>query len=647
MSDDKCLKTPEERAMEVGDILRDGVDDGDIADLRRQLKAEKAARKKDGQQRDKALAEILAWQQHTGEQTPYNAGMMMSDMRAAKETAERERDEAIPFMLAVKAAHNGYDPAARALGVFDEPATPAEAIAELLAEKDELFKAELDVVMQGRYERAAAAKALQQALDRTHEEVDRLKKRNEQLVLASSGNYWSWQGDAEDYPESLVCPILIGADAMRAILRQRNEAQAACAAMAPFPPLAATLGNALLGLSNIYWDGKRNERRHSPDPALAFLAESAWTRARAALEKCTSEGSHLGYDRLHDGRAIALRPNPGQPLLDEVAYLREHHDDCHQPAANYELLLDRLKGVPTNHGDCPVAAKLDALEAENERERDEAMAACAMIRAELEELVVIPGCVSEAILNLPLMLGRASLQKARAILHQPNPGQPLLDKLDALEAENERLREAAEAASDEKRDCQRLLDLEIAHAQDLEAENERERDEVQAACAAATRMIQDLVIAIVCHGTPHDKDRTGFKRVIDKEQAWRALPNPGQPLLDKCTALKAENKRLRGIVDRLFPQGDGYLIATFKHGYNGDNVVFWRPNQAGYTAILSRAGVYSAEETAGICRPGYDCVAVPASVIRSLAVAGINSECGGSRMELTEAAEAASEKETT
>lgn len=32
-----------------------------------------------------------------------------------------------------------------------------------------------------------------------------------------------------------------------------------------------------------------------------------------------------------------------------------------------QLLLCRLKGEPTNHGDCPVAARLDQLEAELER----------------------------------------------------------------------------------------------------------------------------------------------------------------------------------------------------------------------------------------------------------------------------------------
>ena len=32
--------------------------------------------------------------------------------------------------------------------------------------------------------------------------------------------YWAWQGDGEDHVESLVCPILISAEAMRGLLSQ-------------------------------------------------------------------------------------------------------------------------------------------------------------------------------------------------------------------------------------------------------------------------------------------------------------------------------------------------------------------------------------------------------------------------------------------
>lgn len=53
------------------------------------------------------------------------------------------------------------------------------------------------------------------------------------------------------------------------------------------------------------------------------------------------------------------KSNSRAEAADIIEYLTEHHDDCHQPAANYQLLLDKLSGVPTNRGDCVVAAKLD------------------------------------------------------------------------------------------------------------------------------------------------------------------------------------------------------------------------------------------------------------------------------------------------
>jgi hypothetical protein len=61
------------------------------------------------------------------------------------------------------------------------------------------------------------------------------------------------------------------------------------------------------------------------------------------------------------------KSNSRAEAADIIEYLTEHHDDCHQPAANYQLLLDKLAGEPTNHGDCVVAAKLDEQAQEIER----------------------------------------------------------------------------------------------------------------------------------------------------------------------------------------------------------------------------------------------------------------------------------------
>ncbi len=57
------------------------------------------------------------------------------------------------------------------------------------------------------------------------------------------------------------------------------------------------------------------------------------------------------------------------------------YDANHQPAANYELLLARLAGEPTNHGNEPVAAYIDRIE----RERDEATKRADGLLAELAE----------------------------------------------------------------------------------------------------------------------------------------------------------------------------------------------------------------------------------------------------------------------
>lgn len=33
-----------------------------------------------------------------------------------------------------------------------------------------------------------------------------------------AGNFWYWQGDGYDYPESLVCPVVMRADTLRKML---------------------------------------------------------------------------------------------------------------------------------------------------------------------------------------------------------------------------------------------------------------------------------------------------------------------------------------------------------------------------------------------------------------------------------------------
>lgn len=49
-------------------------------------------------------------------------------------------------------------------------------------------------------------------------EVAHLTSRLHQVTLYQDGLAWHWQGDGEDYPESLTCPVVIPANALRELM---------------------------------------------------------------------------------------------------------------------------------------------------------------------------------------------------------------------------------------------------------------------------------------------------------------------------------------------------------------------------------------------------------------------------------------------
>ena len=49
------------------------------------------------------------------------------------------------------------------------------------------------------------------------------------------------------------------------------------------------------------------------------------------------------------------------------------------------------------------------------------------------------------------------------------------------------------------------------------------------------------------------------------------------------------------------PDAGMWLIATIKHGFAGDDTVFWAADRCGYTSIVDRAGRYTKEEADEIC----------------------------------------------
>src|ERR1035437_6260039 len=107
------------------------------------------------------------------------------------------------------------------------------------------------------------------------------------------------------------------------------------------------------------------------------MAENKNVHAYWWCPNCKAEvdGSRVTYQEKHDSCGHQVESIPvGLATYDELtaeldAAKKERDEvDCHQPAANYELLLCKLRGEPTNHGDCPVAAKIDELEGKDKRQ---------------------------------------------------------------------------------------------------------------------------------------------------------------------------------------------------------------------------------------------------------------------------------------
>lgn len=55
-----------------------------------------------------------------------------------------------------------------------------------------------------------------------NEELERENARLRLLLEGHEGDYWAWQGDGFDYPESLTCPVIMSANTLRELLKKAN-----------------------------------------------------------------------------------------------------------------------------------------------------------------------------------------------------------------------------------------------------------------------------------------------------------------------------------------------------------------------------------------------------------------------------------------
>lgn len=57
---------------------------------------------------------------------------------------------------------------------------------------------------------------------------DQWRDRANTVEAIERGEVWYWQGDGEDHPESLTCPVIMKAHALREFLTARDERDALC-----------------------------------------------------------------------------------------------------------------------------------------------------------------------------------------------------------------------------------------------------------------------------------------------------------------------------------------------------------------------------------------------------------------------------------
>jgi hypothetical protein len=83
-----------------------------------------------------------------------------------------------------------------------------------MAEEIQRLRKQLEAVKDGYTEYVNSVQTAEQA------EIERLMAENKTLSRIPKGEVWYWQGDGEDYPESLGCPVIMEPDVLRGLLEK-------------------------------------------------------------------------------------------------------------------------------------------------------------------------------------------------------------------------------------------------------------------------------------------------------------------------------------------------------------------------------------------------------------------------------------------
>lgn len=97
-----------------------------------------------------------------------------------------------------------------------------EFAGKIIAQAKCLAIAPEEAIIETMSKAAAALTVQEKSIEELKSKLVYLEDRNRgleqtltNLADQAAGDFWTWQGDGEDYPESLCCPILIGAQDFR------------------------------------------------------------------------------------------------------------------------------------------------------------------------------------------------------------------------------------------------------------------------------------------------------------------------------------------------------------------------------------------------------------------------------------------------
>lgn len=65
--------------------------------------------------------------------------------------------------------------------------------------------------------------AVVETLEEVATEMDKLYQERRTIARTERGEVWLWQGDGNDFPDSLACPVVMDADDLRMLLKTQNE----------------------------------------------------------------------------------------------------------------------------------------------------------------------------------------------------------------------------------------------------------------------------------------------------------------------------------------------------------------------------------------------------------------------------------------